>query len=193
MGTAIAIVTTTLLQHVMCSNLRPVGPGFVESKLTDYDGWTEREIDDKCRDPRNCDDCRYDCPSKYEDGCKEMMGCSSRSNGNRNSRTYDGWTEREIDYKCRDPRNCDDCRDDCPSKYEDGCREMKGCSSRSNRSNGNRNSRTYDGWTASDINDACNDPKNCNGCKKDCPSKYKEGCKEMKGCGGIDEDALAFA
>merc|ERR1712174_32818 len=139
--TAIAIVTTTLLQHVMCSNLRPVGPGFVESKLTDYDGWTEREIDDECRDPRNCDD----------------------------------------------------CRDDCPSKYEDGCREMKGCSSRSNRSNGNRNSRTYDGWTASDINDACNDPKNCNGCKKDCPSKYKEGCKQMKGCGGIDEDALAFA
>ena len=53
--------------------------------------------------------------------------------------------------------------------------------------------KKYDGWTGKEIRDACHSPKNCNACKRDCPSNYKKGCKEAFGCGGTDEEALAFA
>ena len=53
--------------------------------------------------------------------------------------------------------------------------------------------KKYDGWTKDEIKDECNNPKNCNACKRDCPSRYKKGCKEYKGCGDTDEEALAFA
>jgi len=53
--------------------------------------------------------------------------------------------------------------------------------------------KKYDGWTKDEIKDECDNPKNCNACKRDCPSKYKKGCKEYKGCGDTDEEALAFA
>jgi len=191
-GQCLEEISTEMEEDTTCEQLKS-DPEFCPKIVSCFDG-----VDAECAVPKlealvSCAEANYPAD---EDTCDDLCAEPEQPGFMQTSETkYDGYTKSTIKDKCNNPSNCNACEKDCPSKYKKGCKEWKDCNSDDHDDddddNGNRSSKKYDGYTEKEINDKCDKPKNCNACKKDCPSNYKKGCKDMKGCAG--EDILAIA